>query len=41
MPIKTAVSNNAYLEPMPVGVHCCSQFGQGQRATTAVYKGSP
>ncbi|EFW11383.1 hypothetical protein SSYM_2430 [Serratia symbiotica str. Tucson] len=39
MPIKTATSNNAYLEPMPVGVNCCSQFGPGQRAITAAYKG--
>ncbi len=39
MPIKTATSNNTYLEPMPVGVNCCSKFGPGQRAITAAYKG--
>ena len=25
------------LEPIPVGVYCCSQFGHGQRATTEAY----
>ena len=25
------------LEPIPVGVYCCSQFGYGQRGTTEAY----
>lgn len=28
---------NGYLDPIPVGIYCCSQFEHGKRATSRVY----
>ncbi len=28
------------LEPIPLSMHCCSQFGQGQRTTAGAYRES-